>query len=99
MLTYNECLHLSDLTQDEVEAIAEHEHTDPIIAMAIGQYLCCHNGESKVKKIILDDIAKAQRKGDYADGFGEGNFKALFESIERDQVRRGTVGQPETETL
>jgi len=28
-----------------------------------------------------------QRKGD--DGFGEGNFKALFESIERDQVRRG----------
>lgn len=24
-----------------------------------------------------------QRKGD--DGFGEGNFKALFESIERDQ--------------
>ena len=39
-----------------------------------------------------------QRKGDYEDGFGEGNFKALFESIERDQVRRGTVGQPETET-
>ncbi|KRU22911.1 4-hydroxyphenylpyruvate dioxygenase [Psychrobacter piscatorii] len=37
-----------------------------------------------------------QRKGDYADGFGEGNFKALFESIERDQVRRGTVGQQET---
>jgi 4-hydroxyphenylpyruvate dioxygenase len=31
-----------------------------------------------------------QRKGD--DGFGEGNFKALFQSIERDQVRRGVVG-------
>ena len=30
-----------------------------------------------------------QRKGD--DGFGEGNFKALFESIERDQMRRGTL--------
>jgi 4-hydroxyphenylpyruvate dioxygenase len=39
-----------------------------------------------------------QRKGDYEEGFGEGNFKALFESIERDQVRRGTVGQQETET-
>ena len=36
-----------------------------------------------------------QRKGDYSEGFGEGNFKALFESIERDQVRRGTVGQQE----
>ena len=30
-----------------------------------------------------------QRKGD--DGFGEGNFKALFESIERDQVERGVL--------
>ena len=30
-----------------------------------------------------------QRKGD--DGFGEGNFKALFESIERDQLRRGVI--------
>jgi 4-hydroxyphenylpyruvate dioxygenase len=30
-----------------------------------------------------------QRKGD--DGFGEGNFKALFESIERDQLERGVL--------
>ena len=30
-----------------------------------------------------------QRKGD--DGFGEGNFKALFESMERDQLRRGVL--------
>ena len=30
-----------------------------------------------------------QRKGD--DGFGEGNFKALFESIEVDQIQRGVI--------
>ncbi|MCS6948339.1 MAG: 4-hydroxyphenylpyruvate dioxygenase [Steroidobacteraceae bacterium] len=30
-----------------------------------------------------------QREGD--EGFGEGNFKALFESLERDQVRRGVL--------
>jgi len=30
-----------------------------------------------------------QRHGD--DGFGEGNFKALFESIEADQIARGVV--------
>ena len=30
-----------------------------------------------------------QRKGD--DGFGEGNFKALFESLERDQIERGVL--------
>ena len=33
-----------------------------------------------------------QRKGD--DGFGEGNFKALFESLERDQIRRGAITVP-----
>ena len=32
-----------------------------------------------------------QRKGDYKDGFGEGNFKALFESMERDQIERGAL--------
>ena len=32
-----------------------------------------------------------QRVGDYKDGFGEGNFKALFESIERDQLERGVL--------
>jgi 4-hydroxyphenylpyruvate dioxygenase len=30
-----------------------------------------------------------QRQGD--DGFGNGNFKALFESLERDQIRRGVL--------
>jgi 4-hydroxyphenylpyruvate dioxygenase len=30
-----------------------------------------------------------QRKGDQ--GFGEGNFRALFESIELDQIRRGVL--------
>ncbi|HEX7127093.1 MAG TPA: 4-hydroxyphenylpyruvate dioxygenase [Thermodesulfobacteriota bacterium] len=30
-----------------------------------------------------------QRKGD--EGFGEGNFKALFESMELDQIRRGVL--------
>jgi 4-hydroxyphenylpyruvate dioxygenase len=30
-----------------------------------------------------------ERKGD--DGFGEGNFRALFESIEEDQLRRGVL--------
>ncbi len=52
-----------------------------------------------VTKILLQVLSKAvigpiffefiQRKGD--DGFGEGNFKALFESIEEDQIRRGVL--------
>jgi 4-hydroxyphenylpyruvate dioxygenase len=37
-----------------------------------------------------------QRKRD--EGFGEGNFSALFKSIERDQVRRGVL-QPSNESV
>jgi len=36
-----------------------------------------------------DGFEFIQRKGD--EGFGEGNFKALFESMELDQVRRGVL--------
>ncbi len=32
-----------------------------------------------------------ERKGN--EGFGEGNFRALFESIERDQIRRGVLAR------
>ncbi len=38
-----------------------------------------------------------QRKGD--EGFGEGNFKALFESMERDQLVRGVIHNEESEAL
>ncbi len=34
-----------------------------------------------------------QRKGD--EGFGEGNFRALFEAIEEDQIRRGVLERPD----
>ncbi len=34
-----------------------------------------------------------QRKGD--EGFGEGNFQALFESMERDQIERGVLHDPD----
>lgn len=53
-------------------------------------------GETKVllqifSKTVIGPIffEFIQRKGD--DGFGEGNFRALFESIEEDQIRRGVL--------
>jgi 4-hydroxyphenylpyruvate dioxygenase len=42
--------------------------------------------ENQLGPIFFEFI---QRKGD--EGFGEGNFKALFEAIELDQIRRGTL--------
>jgi 4-hydroxyphenylpyruvate dioxygenase len=42
--------------------------------------------ENQIGPIFFEII---QRKGNQ--GFGEGNFQALFESIELDQIRRGVV--------
>jgi len=42
--------------------------------------------EAQVGPVFFEFI---QRKRE--EGFGEGNFKALFESMERDQVRRGVI--------
>ena len=39
MLTYEDCLGMTDLTQEEVDAISEHEHCPAIIALALGNYL------------------------------------------------------------
>ena len=54
------------------------------------------NGEARLLLQIFSEKAIGpiffefiQRKKD--EGFGEGNFKALFKSIERDQIRRGLI--------
>ncbi len=44
--------------------------------------------ETEIGPVFFEII---QRKGN--EGFGEGNFKALFESIEEDQIRRGVISE------
>jgi 4-hydroxyphenylpyruvate dioxygenase len=78
-----------------------HGHTEPVERMKKLGILIDGEGvvEGGTTKILLQVVSKTvigpiffefiQRKGD--DGFGEGNFKALFESIEEDQIRRGVL--------
>jgi len=77
------------------------DHSEPLDLMAKRGILI--DGEGVVgggqTRILLQIFSKTvigpiffefiQRKGD--DGFGEGNFRALFESIEEDQIRRGVL--------
>ena len=86
-----------DLSKDRVEG-----HEEPLDAMKKHGILI--DGEGVVDggetKILLQIFSKTvigpiffefiQRKGD--DGFGEGNFKALFESIEAEEIARGDYG-------
>jgi hypothetical protein len=64
MLTINDCIALSDLSEDEIEAIAEHEHLPEIVACELGNYLVHRSDGSRcIRSIIVDDIKAAEGKG------------------------------------
>jgi hypothetical protein len=65
MLTFEDCLGLSELTEEEILAIAEHEHIPELAALELGNYLVhAPKGEAHIKRMILDDIAAARIAGD-----------------------------------
>jgi hypothetical protein len=64
MLTFEDCVALSELTDEEIAAIAEHEHLPMIVAAEMGNYLVHADGIPKIKRMIADDIAAADRRGD-----------------------------------
>ena len=65
MLTLKDCIALSDLTEDEVAAVAEHEHIPQIIAAELGYYLVHDkDGVPMLKRMIVDDIEAARHRGD-----------------------------------
>ncbi len=67
MLTLEDCIALSELTEEEIDAIAEHEHVPEIIAAELGNYLVhCADGSSRIKRMIRDDIEHARAHRDFA---------------------------------
>jgi hypothetical protein len=65
MLTLEDCIALSDLTLEEIDAIAEHEHLPETIAAELGCYLVhCPDGRQSIRLMIRDDIEAARGRGD-----------------------------------
>jgi len=74
------------------------DHGEDVPRLAKNKILIDADPETKKKKLLQIFTENAfgpiffeiiQRKGN--EGFGDGNFQALFESIERDQMRRGVL--------
>ena len=64
-LSIQDCIDMSDLTEDEILAIAEHENLSEILATELGSHLVhTPGGEKRIKRMIQDDIKNAQQKGD-----------------------------------
>lgn len=94
-------LDFMDVPDTYYEMIAERlpNHGEDLARLHKNFILIDGDTECDPKKILLQIFTNTmlgpvffeiiQRKGD--EGFGEGNFTALFESIERDQIRRGVL--------
>jgi hypothetical protein len=82
MLTFQDCVGLCDLTEDEILAIARHEHVPGIAALELGHYLVrSPAGELVIKAMIRDDLAATSARGDRA-------LALALKSILRDYILR-----------
>ncbi len=65
MLTYEDCIALCDLSEDEIRAIAAHEHIPLLAALELGTYLVrARRGAPRISRMIIDDIKAARAAGD-----------------------------------
>lgn len=59
-LTLQDCLDMSELTAEEVHAIAQHENLAEVVAAELGNYLVhAPGGERQIRRMIIDDIRDA----------------------------------------
>jgi len=66
MLAWIDCLAFSDLTVDEIRAIADHEHLSQIAALELGNWLVhLPDGSKRLKRVILDELEAASARGDF----------------------------------
>lgn len=67
MLDLRDCMDFLDLTDEEIEALAMHEHVPLIVASELGSYLLqSPDGVPMIKRAIIDDIEEAEARGDEA---------------------------------
>ena len=75
MITIEDCIAMCGLSEEEVLAIAEHEHIPEIAAAALAQYLLCQDhGAERIREMLREDIraalARSDRKHARELGFG-----------------------------
>ena len=65
MLTWEDCVALCDLSEEEIRAIAAHEHIPLMAAVELGSYLVrTPHGAPRISRMIVDDIKAARARGD-----------------------------------
>ena len=60
MLTFEDCLHYCDLSEAEVDVVAEHEHLPEMVACELASCLMCsQEGQQTFMRFLEDDMQAA----------------------------------------
>lgn len=89
MLSLRDIIDMCDCTEEEIEAIAMHEHLPDAVATEYAEYLVhSEDGVPRIRKIIIEDIEMAKRNGN------EAQVKKL-----NDVLKHFVANHPEYSTL
>lgn len=67
MINLTDIMDMTDLTHEEIAAVAEHEGLPDVNASALAEYMLhVHHGPQKVLQMISEDIRSALRRDDVA---------------------------------
>jgi hypothetical protein len=68
MISIEDIIGMCGLSEEEVDAIAAHEHIPEVAAAALGSYLMhSHHGPAHVQTMICEDIRDALRRDDVSE--------------------------------
>lgn len=65
LISFEDCQGLCGLTEEEIRAIAQHEHLPEVVAVEMGAYLSQSDaGQEQIRAMIEDDIRAAEAASD-----------------------------------
>ncbi|NNU79947.1 hypothetical protein HMH01_05790 [Halovulum dunhuangense] len=76
MISIEDIVGMTDLTEDEVAAIAEHEHMELAPAAALASYVMHEaHGPARIQQMICEDIREALHRDDLS------HARTLFQAL------------------
>lgn len=92
MITVEDVVGMTCLSEEEVAALAEHDHLSDYDAALLGEYLMHqHHGAAKVQQMICEDVREALHKDNVA--HAKELYKVLHHFLsEYPDAARGAAG-------
>ena len=94
MLSLQDCLEYVRLSEEEIDALVEHEHVPAIVAAELANFLMTTpQGVPTFERMIVEDIEEAERHGNWEHAL---QLKLVLRNFVETHPDRPALGAPET---